>query len=146
MPYFREKKIKKLKKPIGRAGLVCYNTRNKAICRILKKEGIFLKKADFIKETAAKAKVSQKEAQAVTAAAIEVIKGALKKGDTVPFLGFGTFKISNRAARMGRNPQTGAEIKIPAAKLPTFKASPAFKDFVNSKKAAPAKKAAKKKK
>ena len=106
-----------------------------------------MKKADFIKETAAKAGVSQKEAQAVTAAAIEVIKGALKKGDTVPFLGFGTFKISNRAARTGRNPQTGEEIKIAAAKLPAFKASPAFKEFVNSaKKAAPAKKAAKKKK
>jgi nucleoid DNA-binding protein len=106
-----------------------------------------LKKAEFIKATAAKAGVTQKEAQAVVAAAHEVIKGALKKGDTVPFLGFGTFKVSNRAARMGRNPQTGAPIKIAAAKLPTFKASPAFKEFVNNiKKAIAAKKAAAKKK
>ena len=105
-----------------------------------------MKKADFIKATAAKAKVSQKEAQAVVAAAHEVIKEALKKGDTVPFLGFGTFKVSNRAARMGRNPQTGAAIKIAAAKLPTFKASPAFKEFVNAKKAAAKKAPAKKKK
>ncbi len=106
-----------------------------------------MKKADFIKATAAKAGVSQKEAQVVVAAAQEVIKDALKKGDTVPFLGFGTFKVSNRAARTGRNPQTGAEIKIPAAKLPTFKASPAFKEFVNAAKKKPvaAKKNAKKK-
>ena len=101
-----------------------------------------MKKADFIKATAAKAKVSQKDAQAVVAAAVEVIKGSLKKGEAVPFIGFGTFKISNRAARMGRNPQTGAAIKIAAAKLPTFKASPAFKEFVNGIKKA---KAAKKK-
>ena len=104
-----------------------------------------MKKAEFIKATAAKAKVSQKEVQAVTTAVIEVIKEALKKGDTVPFLGFGTFKVSNRAARMGRNPQTGAAIKIAAAKLPAFKARPAFKEFVNGVKKAAAKKAAKKK-
>ncbi len=114
---------------------------------IKKKEGIFLKKADFIKATAAKAGVTQKEAQAVVAAAHEVIKAALKKGDTVPFLGFGTFKVSNRAARTGRNPQTGEAIKIAAAKLPTFKASPAFKEFINNiKKTVAAKKAAAKKK
>ena len=106
-----------------------------------------MKKAEFIKATAAKAGVSQKEAQIVVAAAHEVIKDALKKGDTVPFLGFGTFKVSNRAARTGRNPQTGEAIKIAAAKLPTFKASPAFKEFINNvKKAVAAKKAAKKKK
>ena len=105
-----------------------------------------MKKAEFIKATAAKAGVSQKDAQAVTAAAVEVIKDTLKKGDTVPFLGFGTFKISNRAARTGRNPQTGEEIKIAAAKLPTFKASPAFKEFVNNAKKAAAKKAPAKKK
>ena len=106
-----------------------------------------MKKAEFIKATAAKAGVTQKEAQAVVAAAHEVIKGALKKGDTVPFLGFGTFKVSNRAARMGRNPQTGAPIKIAAAKLQSFKASPAFKEFVNKiNKDIDAKKAAAKKK
>ena len=100
-----------------------------------------MKKAEFIKATAAKAGVTQKEAQAVVAAAHEVIKAALKKGDTVPFLGFGTFKVSNRAARTGRNPQTGEAIKIAAAKLP------AFKEFINNiKKAVAAKKAAAKKK
>ena len=60
---------------------------------------------------------------------------ALKKDDSVAFLKFGIFKISKRAARKGRNPQTGKEILIPAAKLPVFKASAAFKELVNGKKA-----------
>ena len=99
-----------------------------------------MKKAEFIKETAAKAGLSQKETQAVVGAE------ALKKGEAVPFLGFGTFKVSSRAARMGRNPQTGEAIKIAAAKLPTFKASPAFKEYVNAAPKTPKKPAPKKKK
>ena len=99
-----------------------------------------MKKADFIKAVAKKAGTSQKGADAVLTAALATIRDALKKGDTVAFLKFGTFKISKRAARKGRNPQTGKEIQIPAAKLPVFKASPAFKDFVNGKKAAKKKK------
>ena len=106
-----------------------------------------MKKADFIKAIAKKAGTSQKEADAVLTAALATIREALKKDDSVAFLKFGTFKISKRAARKGRNPQTGEAIKIAAAKLPTFKASPAFKEFINSvKKAVAAKKAAKKKK
>ena len=99
-----------------------------------------MKKADFIKAVAAKAGTSQKAADTVLAAALATIREALKKGDSVAFLQFGTFKISQRAARKGRNPQTGKEIQIPAAKLPVFKASPAFKEFVNGKKAAKKKK------
>jgi len=99
-----------------------------------------LKKADFIKAVAQKSKVSQKAADAVVAAALDTIKGAMKKGDAVTFLQFGSFKISKRAARKGRNPQTGKEIQIPASKLPVFKASPAFKEFVNGKKPAAKKK------
>lgn len=90
-----------------------------------------MKKADFIKAAAAKAGVSQKDTQAVVGAVIDTIRDALKDGDTVPFLSFGTFKVSNRAARTGRNPQTGEAIKIAAAKLPVFKASPAFKEYIN---------------
>ena len=93
-----------------------------------------MKKADFIKAVAAKAGTTQKNADAVLAAALETIKGALKKDDPVAFLKFGTFKISKRAARKGRNPQTGKAIQIPAAKLPVFKASQAFKELVNGKK------------
>ena len=99
-----------------------------------------MKKAEFIKAIAKKAGTSQKEADAVLAAALATIREALKKDDSVAFLKFGTFKISKRAARKGRNPQTGKEIQIPAAKLPVFKASPAFKEFVNGKKAAKKKK------
>lgn len=105
-----------------------------------------MKKADFIKETAAKAQVSQKDAQAVVTAVIDVIREALKNEDSVPFLGFGTFKVSHRAARTGRNPQTGEEIKIAAAKLPVFKASPGFKEYINVTKKKPAAKKASKKK
>ena len=105
-----------------------------------------MKKAEFIKETAAKAGLSQKETQAVVGAVVETIRETLKKGDTVPFLGFGTFKVSNRAARTGRNPQTGEAIKIAAAKLPTFKASPAFKEYINAAPKAAKKPAPKKKK
>ncbi len=98
------------------------------------KEGILLKKADFIKAVAKQAGTSQKEADAVLAATLATIRDALKKGDSVAFLKFGTFKISKRAARKGRNPQTGKAIQIPATKLPVFKASAAFKELVNGKK------------
>ncbi len=93
-----------------------------------------MKKADFIKAIAKQAGTSQKEADAVLAATLATIRDALKKGDSVAFLKFGTFKISKRAARKGRNPQTGKPIQIPAAKLPVFKASAAFKELVNGKK------------
>ena len=93
-----------------------------------------MKKADFIKSVAAKSGTTQKAADAVVTAALEAIRDALKKGDSVAFLKFGTFKISKRAARKGRNPQTGKEIQIPASKLPVFKASAAFKELVNGKK------------
>ena len=105
-----------------------------------RKRGFFLKKADFIKAIAKQAGTSQKEADAVLVAALGTIKEALKKDDSVAFLKFGTFKISKRAARKGRNPQTGKEIQIPAAKLPVFKASAAFKELVNGKKATKRKK------
>ena len=94
-----------------------------------------MKKSEFIKAIAKQAGTSQKEADAVLAATLATIRDALKKGDSVAFLKFGTFKISKRAARKGRNPQTGKEIQIPAAKLPVFKASAAFKELVNGKKA-----------
>ena len=94
-----------------------------------------MKKADFIKAVAEKSGTTQKAADAVVTAALGTLKDALKKDDSVTFLGFGTFKISKRAARKGRNPQTGKEIQIPAAKLPVFKASAAFKELVNGKKA-----------
>ena len=64
-------------------------------------------------------------------ATIENVTKALKKGDTVTLIGFGTFKVSKLAARIGRNPQTGAELKIPARKVPSFKAGAGLKAAVN---------------
>ena len=64
-------------------------------------------------------------------ATVDTIKKALKKGDTVSLVGFGTFKVGKRAARNGRNPRTGATIKIKAAKVPKFSAGKGLKDAVN---------------
>ncbi|HCM92176.1 MAG TPA: HU family DNA-binding protein, partial [Lachnospiraceae bacterium] len=64
----------------------------------------------------------------------ETIAKTLKKGDKVQLVGFGTFEVGKRAAREGKNPQTGAKIKIPASKAPKFKAGKALKDTVNKKK------------
>ncbi|MBQ7501983.1 HU family DNA-binding protein [bacterium] len=99
-----------------------------------------MKKAEFIKAVAEKSGATQKVADAVVAAALDTIREALKGGDSVTFLQFGSFKVSQRKARMGRNPQDGKEIKIPAAKIPVFKASAAFKELVNEKKTRKAKK------
>ncbi len=93
-----------------------------------------MKKADFIKVVAQKAGTTQKTADAVIVAALAAIQDALKKGDSVAFLQFGTFKVAERAARTSRNPQTGEPIKVPARKAPVFKASPAFRELVNTKK------------
>ncbi len=62
---------------------------------------------------------------------IDSVTGAIKAGDSVVLVGFGTFTVRDRAARTGRNPQTGAEIQISAAKVPAFKAGKALKDAVN---------------
>ncbi|HEY5020391.1 MAG TPA: HU family DNA-binding protein, partial [Steroidobacteraceae bacterium] len=64
-------------------------------------------------------------------ATVDTIKKALKKGDSVSLVGFGTFKVGKRAARNGRNPRTGATIKIKAAKVPKFSAGKGLKDAVN---------------
>ena len=90
-----------------------------------------MNKADFVGAVADAAELSKADAGRAIDAAIEVIKSALKKGDTVTLVGFGTFSVRKRAARQGRNPQTGAAIKIKASKNPAFKAGKALKDAVN---------------
>jgi len=90
-----------------------------------------MNKQELIAAIAAEANLSKADAgKAVDAFAATVTK-ALKKGDTVTLIGFGTFKVSQRAARTGRNPQTGKEIKIAARKAPGFTAGKALKDAVN---------------
>lgn len=90
-----------------------------------------MNKADFVAAVAAAAELSKTDAGNAVDAAIEVIKKALKKGDSVSLVGFGTFEVRKRAARTGRNPRTGETIKIKASKIPSFKAGKALKDAVN---------------
>ncbi|QJY40948.1 HU family DNA-binding protein [Vibrio cholerae] len=82
---------------------------------------------DFIAEKADLTKVQAKAALEATLGAVE---GALKDGDLVQLIGFGTFKVNHRSARTGRNPKTGEEIKIAAANVPAFVASKALKDAI----------------
>ncbi|MBQ9952910.1 MAG: HU family DNA-binding protein [Clostridia bacterium] len=89
-----------------------------------------MNKAELIAAVAAKAGVSQKEAGVVVAAVLDEIKDALKKGDKVQLVGFGSFEVRAKAARTGKNPRTGETINIPASKAPAFKAGKAFKDYI----------------
>ncbi len=82
---------------------------------------------DFIAEKADLTKVQAKAALEATLGAVE---GALKDGDQVQLIGFGTFKVNHRSARTGRNPKTGEEIKIAAANVPAFVAGKALKDAI----------------
>ena len=88
-------------------------------------------KADLIENVAQKAQVSKADAGRMLTGLIDSITESLKKGDTVTLVGFGTFSVGGRAARMGRNPQTGAPISIPASKVPKFKAGKGLKEAVN---------------
>ena len=90
-----------------------------------------MNKTDLIDAVAGDADVSKAEAARVVDAVIDSITRALKKGDTVTLVGFGTFQVRERAARSGRNPKTGETIKIDASKNPAFKAGKALKDAVN---------------
>jgi DNA-binding protein HU-beta len=87
-------------------------------------------KAELIVAIAKEADVSKATAGRALDAAVKAIKSALKKGGKVTLVGFGTFSVSKRAARKGRNPRTGAEIKIKAAKIPKFKPGKALRDAV----------------
>jgi len=90
-----------------------------------------MNKADFIGAVSAEAELSKADAGRAVDAVIETIKNALKSGDSVSLVGFGTFVVRKRAARTGRNPRTGDTIKIAASKNPSFKAGKALKDAVN---------------
>jgi DNA-binding protein HU-beta len=94
-------------------------------------EGLSVNKSELIDAIAASADLSKASAGRALDAVVEAVTGALKSGDSVSLVGFGTFSVKERAARTGRNPQTGAEIQIAAAKVPSFKAGKALKDAVN---------------
>lgn len=90
-----------------------------------------MNKTELIESIAKDAGISKAEAGRVVDAFTDSVTAALKKGESVTLIGFGTFKVSQRAARTGRNPQTGKEIKIAARKSPAFTSGKALKDAVN---------------
>ncbi len=89
-----------------------------------------MNRTELVEAIAKQADLSKGKAEAALKAFIETTKKTLKKGGVVQLIGFGTFSVSKRAARTGRNPQTGETIKIKASKLPKFKPGKAFKDAI----------------
>jgi DNA-binding protein HU-beta len=104
-----------------------------SIFRITTRNGVntTMNKADFIEAVADGAELTKADAGRAVDAMIAAVTKALKKGDTVTLVGFGTFSVRKRGARTGRNPRTGETIKIKASKNPAFKAGKALKDAVN---------------
>nr|WP_195848253.1 MULTISPECIES: nucleoid-associated protein HU-beta [unclassified Providencia] len=92
---------------------------------------IIVNKSQLIEKIAAEANISKAAAGRVVDAFVASVTKSLSKGDDVTLVGFGTFNVRQRAARTGRNPQTGKEIKIAAAKVPAFRAGKGLKDAVN---------------
>ncbi|EKE03532.1 MAG: hypothetical protein ACD_20C00191G0009 [uncultured bacterium] len=90
-----------------------------------------MNKEELVKEISRKAKVSQKQASEIITLTLETIEKTVSKGKKVTLVGFGTFEARKRAARTGRNPQTGKEIKIPAKTVPAFSAGKKFRELVN---------------
>lgn len=91
-----------------------------------------MNKTELIAAIAERAEISKKDSEKAVKAFIDVVTEELKKEEKVQLVGFGTFEVSKRAARTGKNPQTGKEIKIAACKAPKFKAGKALKDAVNA--------------
>ena len=92
-----------------------------------------MNKTELVAAIADKAGLSKKDAEKALKAFSDTVTDELKKGDKVQLVGFGTFEVSERAAREGRNPQTGKAMKIAACKAPKFKAGKALKDAVNAR-------------
>ncbi|WP_345295664.1 HU family DNA-binding protein [Luteimonas vadosa] len=90
-----------------------------------------MNKNDLVEAVASEANLSKADAGRAVDAVVSSVTSALKRGDSVSVLGFGTFTVRDRAARTGRNPRTGEEINIAASKNPAFKAGKALKDAVN---------------
>ena len=91
-----------------------------------------MNKTELVAEVAEQAGLSKKDAEAAVKAFTDVVAEALKAGDKIQLVGFGTFEVSERAAREGRNPRTGETMVIEASKTPKFKAGKALKDLVNA--------------
>jgi len=90
-----------------------------------------MNKADLVSMIAAKSNLTKKDSESALNAFMETVEGALKKGEKIQLVGFGTFEVRSRNARNGINPKTKEAIKIPASKAPVFKAGKALKDSCN---------------
>lgn len=95
--------------------------------------GINLNKTELVGLIAEKAEITKKDAEKTLVAVLDSIEETMVKGDKVQLVGFGTFEVRERAERTGRNPQTGADITIPAARVPAFKPGKALKDAIAGK-------------
>ncbi len=90
-----------------------------------------MNKTELVEAIAEKSQLTKKDSETALKAFIDVVTEALKNGDKIQLVGFGTFEVAERAARDGRNPQTGEAMEIPAARVPKFKAGKSLKDAVN---------------
>ena len=126
---------------INRLNSVIYNAGSSFLPDITNyEEETEMTKAEIVERVAAEAKVTKSAAVKAFAAVVGAVKEALQKGDKVSVVGFGTFSVSERKARKGRNPQTGKEIKIAARKVPKFTAGKNLKEALNTTAKAKAKK------
>ncbi|MFQ7574817.1 MAG: HU family DNA-binding protein [Lachnospira sp.] len=91
-----------------------------------------MNKTELVAAIAEKTELSKKDSEKALKAFIDVVSEELKKGEKIQLVGFGTFEVASRAARTGKNPQTGKAIEIAACKAPKFKAGKALKDIVNA--------------
>lgn len=91
-----------------------------------------MNKTELVAAIAEKSELSKKDSEKALKAFIDTVTEELKKGEKIQLVGFGTFEVSERAERTGRNPQTGKEMVIPASKAPKFKAGKALKDMINA--------------
>ncbi|MBQ2473471.1 MULTISPECIES: HU family DNA-binding protein [Lachnospira] len=91
-----------------------------------------MNKTELVAAIAEKAELSKKDSEKALKAFVETVSEELKKGEKIQLVGFGTFEVVERAARTGKNPQTGKSIKIPASKAPKFKAGKGLKETVNA--------------
>ncbi|MGE5454759.1 MAG: HU family DNA-binding protein [Methylocystaceae bacterium] len=90
-----------------------------------------MNKADLVGQVAGITGMTKKDTDPIVSALLATVQAALKTGDKVQLVGFGTFEVRNRAARKGRNPQTGKDIQIPASRIPAFKPGKVLKDSVH---------------
>ncbi len=90
-----------------------------------------MNKAQLVEQLSSESELTKADCERLIDSTIEIVRKTVKKGEDVTLVGFGTFTRSKRKARTGRNPQTGASIKIPACTVPKFRPGKAFKDFLN---------------